>query len=74
MPFSNQLVCLSDTQSTVVIEIAVQFSARMGGGAFLNETIRLPVNGQPQALESLQQCLIGFECTITDFLSLAERK
>ncbi|GHJ84267.1 hypothetical protein NliqN6_0669 [Naganishia liquefaciens] len=37
------------------------FSARMGGGAFLNETIRLPVNGQPQALESLQQCLIGFE-------------
>lgn len=28
----------------------------------MNESIPLPLNGQPQALETLQQCLIGFEC------------
>ncbi|KAJ9102224.1 hypothetical protein QFC20_005053 [Naganishia adeliensis] len=37
------------------------YSARTGGGAFLNETTLLPLTGRPQPLESLQECTISFE-------------
>ncbi|KAJ9105283.1 hypothetical protein QFC21_001651 [Naganishia friedmannii] len=37
------------------------FSARVGGGAFLNETTPLPLTGPPQPLETLQECVVSFE-------------
>jgi hypothetical protein len=42
--------------------VQTQFSARVGGGAFMNETIKLPLTIRPQPLESLQSCLFGIEC------------
>ncbi|KAJ9108087.1 hypothetical protein QFC19_002552 [Naganishia cerealis] len=40
---------------------AIDFSARIGGGAYLNETTPLPLTGRPQPLETLQECVVSFE-------------
>lgn len=64
MPFLNQLVgsAISVGRTILTTSVSGQFSARVGGGAYLNETIRLPLHDKPQSLQSLQECLIGFEC------------
>lgn len=39
-----------------------QYSARQGGGAFMNRTIPLPLTGgRPQPLTRLRDCLIAVE-------------
>ncbi|KAJ9120805.1 hypothetical protein QFC22_002739 [Naganishia vaughanmartiniae] len=42
------------------------FSARVGGGAYLNEATALPLTGRPQPLETLQECVVSFECESPD--------
>jgi hypothetical protein len=64
MPFMNQLVRNNPiTSRHRLILVLPQFSARTGGGAFLNEKTLLPLTGRPQPLESLQECVVSMECT-----------
>lgn len=43
-----------------------QFSARLGGGAYMNRSIPLPLTGGiPQPLSDLSRCMIGAECEFT---------
>jgi myo-inositol-1(or 4)-monophosphatase len=57
-PFMNRIVsCLTNC------EAHSQFSARVGGGAFMNRTVPMPLTGGiPQPLTELSQCLIAAEC------------
>lgn len=61
-PFLGRIVCRSlpwyhrDTADW-------QFSARLGGGAFMNRTTPLPLTGGiPQPLDKLSDCIFSAEC------------
>lgn len=76
LPFYNQIVCTLFppaheplAQWSVKLQADMQFSARQGGGAYMNRTTPLPLTGGvPQPLTRLKDCLIAAECTYLDML------
>jgi myo-inositol-1(or 4)-monophosphatase len=60
-PFFNRIV--SESTKVRLWVLTAQLSARLGGGAFMNRTIKLPLTGGiPQPLNSLADCIFSAEC------------